>query len=71
MKLHETCTCGAGLEIEHDDPVVCLETLKNWHDGHVCKINPREASASSITGGSSYERFGFGIVDELDQAKGK
>lgn len=69
MKLHETCTCGAEIEVEHDDPESVRNDVAAWRTGHRCLgPQPWRRSVQSTTG--TWSDFGFQQREDTVMARG-
>lgn len=67
MRMHETCTCGAEIEIEDDDAETVRADVKAWRDGHRCDgPQPWRRSVKS----TNDARLDFGFVPEYGEDAG-
>ena len=53
MKAAETCTCGASIDIEDDDPEAVRAEIREWRRTHLCGgVQPWRPSERSTTASS-------------------
>ena len=63
MKRRETCTCGAELDVDHDDPAAIRDIFERWRETHRCMGPQAWRRSTHSTTGAQIE-FGFSYRDD-------